>query len=88
MMKRASLFSAPPAKPTPGPEPAVAPMADARKHVVAKTREGKRNATAYLEAEAFQQLKLIAVREDTTVQALLLEGINEVFAKRGLSRIA
>ncbi|WP_375455631.1 ribbon-helix-helix domain-containing protein [uncultured Methylobacterium sp.] len=44
--------------------------------------------TAYLEPEAFQQLRLVMVREDTTMQALLIEGINAVFAKRNLSRIA
>lgn len=92
MTKRASLFSDPsaPSKPAAAEPPATPPpaAADARRHAVAKSRQGKRNATAYLEPEALQQLKMIAVREDTTVQALLVEGINEVFAKRGLSRIA
>jgi len=91
MSKRPSLFAADTKPPTslPAPMPA-APEAGpaARKHTVAKTREGKRNATTYLDPEALMQLKLLAVREDSTVQALLIEGINEVFAKRGLSRIA
>jgi hypothetical protein len=38
--------------------------------------------------EAFRQLKRIAADEDLQQQDLLLEGINAVFEKRGLSRIA
>lgn len=59
-----------------------------RKYPVAKTREGKRVATVYLEPEALKQLKRIGFDEETTVQELLVEGINAVFEKRGLSRIA
>lgn len=93
MSKRPSLFGS---RPTPAAE-AQSPIAEDkppieavsnRKHPVAKSREGKRNATAYLDPEAFKQLKIIAAREDVTVQDLFVEGINEVFAKRGLSRIA
>ncbi|MGY6644404.1 MAG: ribbon-helix-helix domain-containing protein [Salinarimonas sp.] len=74
---------APSAAPVPaaGPEPK-------RKYPVAKTREGKRVATVYLEPEALRQLKRIGFDEETTVQELLVEGINAVFEKRGLSRIA
>jgi hypothetical protein len=54
----------------------------------ASTREGKRVVTAYLDPEAFRQLKRIAADEDRQQQDLLLEGINAVFEKRGLSRIA
>jgi hypothetical protein len=92
MTKRASLFG----KATPGPvEPsAVAPVAQvpveepARKYPVAKTREGKRVATVYLEPEALRQLKRIGFDEERTVQELLIEGVNAIFEKRGLSRIA
>lgn len=54
----------------------------------ASTREGKRVVTAYLDPEAFRQLKRIAADEDMQQQDLLIEGINAVFAARGLSRIA
>ena len=98
MAKRSSLFgSAAPAaaapKAVPGDvmvadPPAVAmPPSTARKYPVAKTREGKRVATVYLEREALKQLSRIALDEDTTVQALLVEGVNAVFQSRGLSRI-
>jgi hypothetical protein len=102
MSKRASLFSVPtvkaepealePAAAAPATAPApvavVEPEAQARKYPVAKTREGRRAATVYLEKEALRQLQKIAFDEETTIQALLAEGVNGVFAARGLSRIA
>ncbi|TNC06542.1 hypothetical protein FF100_34405 [Methylobacterium terricola] len=102
MTKRPSLFSAKTAAPAQEAEPAAtahAPQAeapDARPEPVsapvrypkASTREGKRVVTAYISPEAFRQLKRIAADEDRQQQDLLLEGINAVFEKRGLSRIA
>ena len=35
-----------------------------------------------------RQLKLIAFEEDTTLQALIGEGINDVFSKRGKPTLA
>ena len=88
MAKRASLFNR--ADPAPAPEIKAdpAPEAALRKYPVAKTREGKRVATVYLEPEALRQLKRIAFDEERTVQDLLAEGVNAVFEKRGMSRIA
>jgi len=37
---------------------------------------------------AWKQLQLIAIDEGTTVEALLREGINHVFAARSLTRLA
>jgi hypothetical protein len=102
MTKRASLFSVPvvkgepetmePAAATPAPTPTPATIveheAQGRKYPVAKTREGRRAATVYLDKEALRQLQKIAFDEETTIQALLAEGVNGVFAARGLSRIA
>lgn len=76
------------AGPTPTSAGSVAEPEPKRKYPVAKTREGKRVATVYLEPEALRQLKRIGFDEETTVQELLVEGINAVFEKRGLSRIA
>ncbi len=84
--RRPSLFS-PKEAPAPAPEPVPAAPAP-RKYPVAKTREGKRVATVYLEPEALRQLKQAAIDEDRTVQELLVEGVNAVFERRGLSRIA
>ncbi len=96
MTKRASLFSIETeAAHEPAPAPTPAPTANQtpafgtnRRYPVAKTREGKRVATVYLEKEALRQLQKIAFDEETTLQALLVEGVNGVFAARGLSRIA
>lgn len=95
MSKRASLFGTrvAPAAPEPAeavpPRPAAGePEGQGRKYPLAKTREGKRVATVYLEPEALRQLKRAAFDEDKTVQELLVEGVNAVFEKRGLSRIA
>jgi hypothetical protein len=98
--KRASLFNpsgskmedaAPPPAPVPvaeAPPANASPENTSRKYPVAKTREGKRVATVYLDKEALRQLQRIALDEETTLQALLVEGINAIFAVRGLSRIA
>lgn len=55
---------------------------------LAPSRQGKRMASVYLEPEALRQLRRIALDEETTVQSLLVEGVNAVFAARGQSRIA
>ena len=98
MSKRASLFSVPTAKAepetstpmaaAPAPTSVVEPEVQERKYPVAKTREGRRAATVYLDKEALRQLQKIAFDEETTIQSLLAEGVNGVFAARGLSRIA
>src|SRR5215212_6079555 len=100
MTKRSSLFSLPPTAPAPTEPPAptltvvpsalpetATPVAEpqGRKYPVAKTREGKRVATVYLEKEALRQLQKLAFDEETTIQALLTEGVNSVFMARGLS---
>jgi hypothetical protein len=59
-----------------------------RTYPIAKTREGKRVATAYIEPEAHKQLARICLEEETDMQALVREGLNLVFAARNLSRIA
>ena len=44
--------------------------------------------TGYFAPEVRRQLKRLAVDADTTVQALLAEALNDLFAKRGLPEIA
>jgi hypothetical protein len=58
------------------------------KFPVASTRIGKKQISGHLTPEAVKQLQRIAIDEETTIQALLAEGINEVFSKRGKPRIA
>lgn len=103
MTKRPSLFGAKPAPAaqsehqggaerveavTDTTETAARAAAATARYPKASTREGKRVVTAYLDPEAFRQLKRIAADEDAQQQDLLIEGINAVFEKRGLSRIA
>lgn len=77
------------AVPARAPAPAaVSEPAPTSRYPKAKTREGKRVATVYLEHEALRQLQKVAFDEETTIQALLVEGVNALFERRGLSRIA
>lgn len=54
----------------------------------APSREGRVLVGAHFAPEVQIALKMIAAQERTTVQALLSEGINTVFAKRGKPEIA
>jgi hypothetical protein len=83
----AAPAAAPVSAPVPAEPKAAEPVARAA-YPKASTRAGKRVVTAYVSPEAFRQLKRIAADEDAQVQDLLTEGLNAVFAARGLSRIA
>jgi hypothetical protein len=50
------------------------------------SRQGKRAAVAWLEPEAIKQLNLHAIQHDRNVQDILVEAINDWFAKEGLPR--
>lgn len=50
------------------------------------SRRGKRAAVAWLEPEAIKQLNLYAIQHDRNVQDVLVEAINDWFAKEGLPR--
>jgi hypothetical protein len=41
-----------------------------------------------VEPEAAMQLGILAIRKNTSVQALMVEAVNDFFAKRGMHRIA
>jgi len=51
-------------------------------------RHGRQFIAAHVVPEAAKQFKLLAVQQERTTQALLVEAINDLFAKYGLSRIA
>jgi hypothetical protein len=42
----------------------------------------------YVEPEALKQLGILAINEHTSVHALMVEAVNDLFAKRGVNRIA
>jgi hypothetical protein len=50
------------------------------------SRQGKRAAVAWLEPEAIKQLNMQAIQHDRNVQDILVEAINDWFAKSGLPR--
>ena len=51
-------------------------------------RASKTNVTAYFPLAVKKQLRLLAAEEDTTIQNLLAEALNDLFAKRGKPEIA
>ena len=47
------------------------------------SREGKSNVTGYFDPTVKRQLRILAAERDTTIQALLGEALNDLFAKYG-----
>lgn len=50
-------------------------------------RVGKSNVTGYFAPEVKKQLRLLAAEQDTTIQNLLAEALNDLFAKNGKPEI-
>jgi hypothetical protein len=61
---------------------------EARKTPLAPSRQGKRNVSAYVDAVAAKQLRILAASHETTTQALLEEALNDLFRKYDRSAIA
>jgi hypothetical protein len=55
---------------------------------LAPSREGKKAITGFFDPAVSRQLKQIALEEDSNIQALLREALNDLFTKRGKSPIA
>lgn len=55
---------------------------------IAPSREGKKAITGFFDPAVSRQLKQIALEEDSNIQALLREALNDLFTKRGKSPIA
>ena len=55
---------------------------------MAPSREGKKAVTGFFDPAVSRQLKQIALEEDSNIQALLREALNDLFIKRGKSPIA
>lgn len=51
-------------------------------------RANKSNVTGYFPGEVKKQLRLLAAERDTTIQHLLAEALNDLFAKNGKPEIA
>ena len=51
------------------------------------SRAGKASVTGYFAPEVRRQLRRLAADKDTTIQALLGEALNDLFAKHGMPEI-
>ena len=52
------------------------------------SRQGTRPITAHFPKQVRDQLKILAIRQNTTLHNLLAEAFNDLFAKYGLPEIA
>lgn len=52
------------------------------------SRDGRKLIAGHFDPKVAKQLKLLAVEEDTTVQALLEEALDLLFVKKGRDRVA
>ena len=73
------------AGPAPGPEPE--PPAPRPGASPPPSRAGKASVTAYFAPAVRRQLRRLAADRDTTLQALLGEAVNDLFAKHGLPEL-
>ena len=91
-MAKADLLQAMREKANPAAEAALIPAKQvnngAGKETQPPSRVGKRQVAAYFPVPVQKQLKLLTVENDTTVQNLLAEALNDLFAKYGKPEIA
>lgn len=59
-----------------------------RANTKTKAREGRQFIAAHVLPEAAKQFKLMTVQQERTTQSMLIEAINDLFAKYGMSRLA
>jgi len=52
------------------------------------SRQGKANVTGYFPPSVKKQLRILAADRETTIQDLLAEALNDLFAKHGKPEIA
>jgi hypothetical protein len=56
--------------------------------VTAPSRTGRQQLSGHFPPEVIKAMKLLAIHQGTTVQSLLAQALNDLFAKHGLPRIA
>jgi hypothetical protein len=64
------------------------PNAETPSYTTAPSREGKKVVAGYFDPAVSRQLKQLALEENSSLQDLLREAINDLFRKRGKSAIA
>ena len=67
------------------PVPAPTPGEDARERTIAPSRTGKRGVVGYVAPELWAQLRHLAIDEGSSLQALVLEGLDRVLQARGIA---
>ncbi len=75
---------APAATVAPSPIPAEAPTPKA----AAASRQGTKLIGGHFAPEVSTQLRILAAEEGATVQSLLAEALNDLFVKKGKSRVS
>ena len=70
------------------PKPEAQPALSVTNAAIVPGRRGKKTIAGFFDPAASRQLKKIALDEETNIQELLREAINDLFEKRGKSRIA
>lgn len=71
-------------EPPPPPQPPIPPL----KSPTSPSRRGKKTVAGFFDPAVSRQLRQIATDEDSNIQELLREAINDLFEKRGKGRIA
>jgi hypothetical protein len=84
MTKRPSLKSI--ATPPPPAPLSIAPSPPAGPRSQQPSRVGKKVVSVYLTETVWRDLKLLAVKTDTTIDALVRQGIDHVFAEHNVNR--
>jgi hypothetical protein len=85
MTKRPSLKAVATSAAPPAPAPSlVAPHPQAARPQ--PSRVGKKVVSVYLTESVWRDLKLLAVKTDSTIDALVRQGIDRVFAEHGVNR--
>jgi hypothetical protein len=72
----------------PRPAAAIEAPAETPKRFYRRSREHRQLIAGHFQKTVAKQLKMIAVEDDTTVQALLEEALDLLFVKKGKARIA
>jgi hypothetical protein len=73
--------------PEPAPETPTPPTLEAKTRRY-PTRENRRGVTFYVPPTAWEQLRMIAIRERSSTQELMVEALDMLFTNRGYPRVA
>jgi hypothetical protein len=84
----ALVQEAPPPEAEPVPPPNTGPAERQGGTRQPPSRAGKKALTGYFGPEVLKQLKVMAAADDTTIQALMTEALNDLFKKHGKPHIA